>query len=412
MAFTGQYLPYPFWVPGFGAVGTWYDWNTNSPLEVTFPSNLPIASIWIPIITTPVSYYNGTGTSGPPQYVTQSSGSELIPVTNGQTAITLYAAANTTMEVYVSSAFYSPFRLGTVGNQVTSVTATLPITSTGGSTPNIMLVTPLAVPYGGTGTASPAGVVAGTGIGVSGLFPDQTVSVTGSYVGSITVDSPLASTGGTSPTLSLTTVPLTLGGTGQMAPALVGATTTLPAGITAGAGICVNGIFATPGTAGSGNTWTISNIGVLTETGTVSGPPPIGALYGNIVWQVDPTNPNLNIQIKSIVAGGIPYMRYACTNPNVVTFLGSAQPFSEVVVHGGFATSTTSGSYYSHAVSFPNGFSFTGVPDIIMTPASTTPSTSLAWGYGGLGSGPTYGGFTAYSTVSGQDFSYIAMGPA
>ena len=42
----------------------------------------------------------------------------------------------------------------------------------------LSLVTPVAVANGGTGTATPS-LVAGTGISVTGSWPDQTVSSTG-----------------------------------------------------------------------------------------------------------------------------------------------------------------------------------------------------------------------------------------
>ena len=74
------------------------------------------------------------------------------------------------------------------GSGVNSVTASTPLTSSGGSNPNVTIETPLPVPYGGTGTTTPA-LVQGTGIGITGTWPNQTVTNTGvtSVVGGGTV---------------------------------------------------------------------------------------------------------------------------------------------------------------------------------------------------------------------------------
>lgn len=61
---------------------------------------------------------------------------------------------------------------------VTGVTATAPITSSGGTAPNIALTTPLATTFGGTGTASP-GLVAGTNITITGSWPNNTINASG-----------------------------------------------------------------------------------------------------------------------------------------------------------------------------------------------------------------------------------------
>ena len=83
------------------------------------------------------------------------------------------------MYVYYTSLVLDPFRQGVIGNQVTAVTATLPILSSGGTQPNISLQVPLAITYGGTGTSTPVGVAAApsSGIIVTGSFPDQTLSL-------------------------------------------------------------------------------------------------------------------------------------------------------------------------------------------------------------------------------------------
>ena len=69
---------------------------------------------------------------------------------------------------------------------------------------SLTLASPLPVTSGGSGTATPA-IVAGSGITVSGTWPNQTVAATGAgTVTSVTASSPLASSGGTTPNISIT----------------------------------------------------------------------------------------------------------------------------------------------------------------------------------------------------------------
>lgn len=76
-------------------------------------------------------------------------------------------------------------------------------------------ITPVA--NGGTGTATPA-LVQGSGVTISGAWPNQTISATGlgGTVTSVTASAPLASSGGTTPNISFTGVlPTANGGTGN-----------------------------------------------------------------------------------------------------------------------------------------------------------------------------------------------------
>jgi len=63
----------------------------------------------------------------------------------------------------------------------------------------------LPVANGGTATATPA-LVAGSGVTISGTWPNQTIAATGSggTITSVTATSPLASSGGTTPNISIT----------------------------------------------------------------------------------------------------------------------------------------------------------------------------------------------------------------
>jgi len=61
---------------------------------------------------------------------------------------------------------------------VLSVTASSPLDSTGGQNPNISLPSPLPIANGGTGTATP-NLTAGTNITITGTWPNQTIFASG-----------------------------------------------------------------------------------------------------------------------------------------------------------------------------------------------------------------------------------------
>ena len=259
--FSGGVNYYPF-NAGRVFVGEWVQWNyadgpltifANGPEPSASPVNLPVQSIWVPVLNSPITVTDSSGTNQP--YTTLSSGEEVIPVDTGQFSVTLSAPATTgSVFIYVSSQPFNPFRLGPTASQVTNVTATAPIVSSGGATPNISIATPIPLNLGGTGTAAPAGVIAGSGVTVTGSFPNQTVAATSGTVGSVGASAPLASSGGTNPNISIATpIPLNLGGTGTSNPAL-----------SAGPGINVKGnIFQ----SGGPSAWTVTNIGVTSIDG-------------------------------------------------------------------------------------------------------------------------------------------------
>ena len=68
---------------------------------------------------------------------------------------------------------------------VTSVTASTPLASSGGNAPNISLTGIIPVANGGSGTATPS-LVAGTNVTISGSWPNQTINASGGGGGSVT----------------------------------------------------------------------------------------------------------------------------------------------------------------------------------------------------------------------------------
>lgn len=72
---------------------------------------------------------------------------------------------------------------------VTAVTTSPPLASSGGTTPNITLTTPLPVADGGTGSTAPSlagGINAAIAVSVTGSWPDQTIAATLSSANDLT----------------------------------------------------------------------------------------------------------------------------------------------------------------------------------------------------------------------------------
>ena len=104
------------------------------------------------------------------------------------------------------------------------VTGTLPIANGGTGTTSTQFANlttnvtgTLPIANGGTGTTTPA-LVQGSGVTITGTWPNQTISATGTggTVTSVTASAPLASSGGVTPDISFTgTLATTNGGTGN-----------------------------------------------------------------------------------------------------------------------------------------------------------------------------------------------------
>lgn len=171
---------------------------------------------------------------------------------------------------------YFPIAGGGGGGTVTAVTATTPLASTGGSTPDISIQQASASQDGylsstdwntfdgkqdalsaGTGISivtntvtntapdQVVGLTAGTGIGITGTYPNFTIANTapssGGTVTAVTASSPLSSSGGTTPNITLGTVPIANGGTNATA-------TPTNGGVAYGTGTAY--AFTTAGSAG------------------------------------------------------------------------------------------------------------------------------------------------------------------
>jgi len=382
---------YPFGETGPIQSNNWVLWDSDAdnPLTLSFSSSLAVATVWIPQLTGPVTFYEGDTATGTPFYISGGAGSEVVPMPVDLVDVTMVGSGGD-MYVYYTSLPLDPFRQGVIGNQVTQVTASLPILSSGGTTPNISLDYPLAIIYGGTGTATPVGVQAASGSGViiTGSFPDQTISLDFSGLGvvtEVTASPPLSSTGGTTPNISLSgIVPIANGGTGQSAPAL-----------NAGAGIDVSGTIFQPS---GGSAWTVTNIGVTslsadsgpTETGdlTIAGGDNCSTIASGDTITINVSGAKFGLPIVyasgSSIGGSDPHI--VIDDSPVAVPYSSGSTIGSTTVHLTGAAQFSDNNY-SVIVAVANT---SGSPPIVVMEANNLTSTSFditGYGTGGSGSG-------------------------
>jgi hypothetical protein len=303
------------------------------------------------------------------------------------------------------------------GGTVTSVTASGPLASSGGSTPNISIASPIPISDGGTGTTTP-GDIAGTGISITGSFPNQTITNTspssGGTVTAVTASSPLASSGGTTPNISISTpVPIVDGGTGTTTPALV-----------AGTGISVTGSWpdqtitnTSPSSGGTVTSVTQTVPSIFTITGspiTTAGTLAIGLTTeaAMTVWAGPVSGAAATPTFRALTATDIPALSYVTavtgsgniassggTNPNI-TFTGLLP-----IANGGTATATPSlvaGTGISVTGSFPNQTVTNTSPSSGGTVTAVTASGPLA----------SSGGTTPNISLSNEAANLALAGPA
>lgn len=209
--------------------------------------------------TTLTGYVIGNGTSAMTASTTipTSNLTGTLPVANGGTGQTTYTdgqllIGNTTGNTLAKATLTAGTGVtitngpGTITisapdtGTVTAVTASSPLASSGGATPNLSLTGTVAIANGGTaGTATPTAGAVPYGTGTAYAFsaagttgqvltsagagaPTWTTPTTGT-VTSVTASSPLASSGGATPNLTLGTVPVANGGTNATATPTAGA---------------------------------------------------------------------------------------------------------------------------------------------------------------------------------------------
>lgn len=387
---------YPFGEPGIIQSNNWVLWDSDAsnPLTISFDSNLSVMSIWIPQLTGPVTFYSGDTATGTPFYVSGGAGSELVPIPVDTLDVTMVGSGGD-MYVYYTSLVLDPFRQGVIGNQVTAVTATLPVLSSGGTQPNISLQVPLAIIYGGTGTATPVGVVAasGSGIIITGSFPDQTISTDFGGLGvitNVTGTPPISvNVSGTVADVSLTgIVPLSNGGTNQSSP---GWANTAPlGGATPGAGIHIGGTIFDAGS------WTFTNVGVTSiETDDSSIDTGDLRITGAGGIATSTTGAKIIIDGSGISGGFAKQLQVTGTNPSgtlsillpagtwIVEGLVSGLSANEVASAGTCTVTLSSGSVDGWDSSQYNRTA--AASDIVTSAGSTTITATLTCTGGGSG---------------------------
>ena len=164
---------------------------------------------------------------GTPQSVTLTSATVLplttgvtgtLPVANGGTGVTTSTGSGNTV-LSTSPTLVTPI-LGTPTSGTLTNATGLPLTT------GVTGILPIA--NGGTATATP-GLVQGSGVTITGSWPNQTIAATGSggTITSVTASSPLASSGGATPNISFTgTLAVANGGTGNTTGAAASVATT------------------------------------------------------------------------------------------------------------------------------------------------------------------------------------------
>jgi hypothetical protein len=312
---------YPFGMP-YQPLGQWLAFDpTAGAYTYTISPGFTLGSLYFPELSSPVQIFEGSGYTSPAQpfYTTSSGGNEVVPLPSGLTSVTLYAPllAGAIMPFFVTSSIFDPEKNTPDAGAVGSVTASLPLLSSGGPNPNISLPYPLPVSYGGTGTATPS-LVQGSNIQITGTWPNQkiTATITATYVSAVNAALPLTSSGGLTPTIALNTpLAVAFGGTGSTNPGLVN-----------GTGIVVTGVWPNQTVSLASSTQPIYNYNsssYLSNGYIVSGNATTST-GGSIT--LTSNYPNAILSAVATATGGTPYVITATIAGKNVTFTAYTLP--------------------------------------------------------------------------------------
>ena len=310
----------------------------------------------------------------------------------GTTPVISMAAANGSTNGYLTSSDWTTFNNKLATNGSAANLTGLPLTT------GVTGLLPVA--NGGTGTASPS-IVAGTNVTVSGTWPNQTINATSSgSVTSVTGTAPVVSSGGATPAISM--------------PA---ATTSANGYLTSTDWNTFNGKLSSGGALGTPSSGTATNLTGLPLTTGVTGTLPIAnggtnattatAARGNIL----PSYTGNAGKVLAVNAGATDVEYIAASGSGTVT---------SVAVSGGTTGLTTSGGPITAAgtitlagtLAVANGGTGTTTPSIVagtnVTVSGTWPNQTInATGGGGM----TYpGAGIANSTGSAWGTSYTTSG--
>jgi hypothetical protein len=212
-----------------GGTGVTTSTGTGNVVLSTAPT-LTSPVLVTPVLGTPASGNFSSGTFTWPTFNQNTSGtaaglSSTLAVASGGTGVTTSTgtgnvvlsasptftgipaaptASNGTNTTQLATTAFVLNQIGAISAGVTSFSAgTTGLTPSTGTSGNVTLAGTLAVANGGTGTSTPA-LVQGTGITVSGTWPNQTITATNAgSVTSVTGTAPVVSSGGATPAISM-----------------------------------------------------------------------------------------------------------------------------------------------------------------------------------------------------------------
>ena len=451
--------------------------NTAGGISIAAPGNGTVTAV---TASSPIASSGGTapnisltGTvpvaNGGTGQTTYTDGQLLIGNTTGNTLAkaTLTAGTGVTITNGAGTITISAPDTGTV----TSVTASSPLASSGGATPNLSLTGTVAIANGGTaGTATPTAGAIPYGTGTAYAFntagttgqvltsagagaPTWTTPTTGT-VTSVTASSPLASSGGATPNLSLTgTVAVANGGTAGTATPTAGAiaygTGTAYAFSAAG----TSGQILLSGATGSPTWATLSSSAVTSFNAGTTGLTPSSATTGavTLAGTLAIANGGTN-STATATAGGAGYgtgtahaYTAAGTLGQVLTSAGAGTPTWTTLTTGVSSVSNSDGTLtvspttgavvaslaLGHANSWSGVQTFTtpvlgaatgtslalggatiGTNALAVTGTSTFSSTVTHSGATTLSGALTYGGVTLSNAVTGTGNMVLATSPS
>ncbi len=173
---------YPFGLPG-DPLGQWLQFDPTAGAYTYYLSTgITLGSIWFPNLTSAVALYDGStyNQAVPPFYTTGVNGNECVPIPSGIVSVVMLSTTLTgaVMPVFMSSRLLTPQKTTPNSTGITGLSVTAPLTTTGGTSPQLGINVPLSVLNGGTGTSAPSLIAGNAQTGITGAWPDQTISFT------------------------------------------------------------------------------------------------------------------------------------------------------------------------------------------------------------------------------------------
>jgi hypothetical protein len=246
---------------------------------------------------------------------------------------------------------------------VLAVAAASPLASTGGASPSISISSPVPIALGGNGTATPA-IGAGTNIQTSGTWPQTVATIPSPSFSGLTLAAPL---------------PVTSGGTGTTTPGIVAGSNITTSGTWPNITINASGALGVGSVTGSGN---IASSGGTSPNITISATPSFTsvAATGNITAAGDiSTKTYYNITTY----GASPAASAATNNTAIAAALAAAAGKGTVIIPAGTFNVSASFTVQSNTAICLIGMLFLMAATNVNVFTTSGSSTSHVWIYGG-----------------------------